>query len=184
MPCSAIRRGGYGSLGLAIKRRDFFAASATLSSPINLRYSNVDRIYTQQFDPATYRWLARYDPETPISLSSFGLRRNKAKSVLGPVYGDGPDALGLIARDNPADLLFTTGLQPGELAIYLRYAALDEYNFDSLNLSFAWLAAGLGIAVDLVCDPDGHHNLPYFKAHHGDAFRWLAGRLPAPVLLR
>ena len=115
--------GGYGSLGMAIKHRDFFAMSATLSSPINLRFSNPEGSYARQFDPSTYRWLSRYDPDTLIATFGHGLRRVKAKGVLGPIYGDGPDALALIARDNPADLLFTTGLRPGELAIYLRYGA-------------------------------------------------------------
>ncbi|WP_435020210.1 alpha/beta hydrolase [Tundrisphaera sp. TA3] len=172
--------GGYGALGMAIKHRDFFAASATLASPINLRYTNADGIYGQQFDPATYRWVERYDPETVIATFYHGLRRVKAKSVLGPIYGDGPDALARMARDNPADLLFGSGLRPGELAIYLRFGALDEYNFDSHNLSFAWLASGLGIDVEVACDPEGRHNLPFFKAHHQDAFRWLAARLPPP----
>lgn len=173
--------GGYGALGLAIKHRDFFGASATLASPINMRYSNVDGEYGQQFDPATYRWLTEYDPSTVVAVFYAGLQRVRARRVLVPVYGRGPDALPAIARDNPADLLFTSGLRPGELAIYLHFGAKDEYNFDSHNLSFAWLASSQGIAVAVACDPDGRHNLKYFKAHHRDAFRWLAGQLTPPA---
>lgn len=176
--------GGYGSLGLAIKHRDFFRMSATLSSPVNLRYSNVDREYAEPFDPATYRWLESYDPKLLIARFAHGLLRKKAGAVLTPVYGDGPDALARIARDNPADLLFSSGVAPGDLDILLRFGDRDEYNFDSQNRSFAWLAAGRGIAVEVVSDPDGHHNLAYFKAHHKDAFRWIAARLPAPTPAR
>ena len=172
--------GGYGSLSLAIKHRDFFSKSATLSSPVNLRYSNVDGEYRQPFDPATYRWLQCYDSRTLIATFAGGLLRKRAGKVLTPVYGDGPDTLTRITRDNPADLLFTSGIRPGELDILLQFGDRDEYNFNSHNRSFAWLAAGRGIAVETVANPDGRHNLAYFKEHHKDAFRWLARRLPPP----
>ena len=49
-----------------------------------------------------------------------------------------------VARDNPADLLLSTGLQPGELAMYVNYPGRDNYNFDAQDKSFAWLAAQRG----------------------------------------
>ena len=69
------------------------------------------------------------------------------------MYGSGPDMIARVARDNPADLLFSTGLQPGELALYVNYPGRDNYNFDAQAQSFAWLAAQRGIAVELADIP-------------------------------
>ena len=82
-----------------------------------------------------------------------GLIPRKVKTYLGPVYGDGPDVIARVACDNPADLLESTDLRPGELAIYANYAGRDQYNFDAQTESFAWLAARRGVAVDLDRSP-------------------------------
>ena len=96
-----------------------------------------------------------YDPDMIIARYYFGLLRRRVKTFLEPVYGAGPDMIAKIARDNPADLLSSTGLQPGELAMYVNYPGRDNYNFDAQDQSFAWLAAQRGIAVELAEDPHG-----------------------------
>ena len=58
--------GGYGAMSLAIRHRDSIGAVATLAAPLNLRYSNVDGDYFEDFNPATYRWKTRYDPDEVI----------------------------------------------------------------------------------------------------------------------
>ena len=93
----------------------------------------------------------------------FGLLRRRVKTYLEPVYGPGPDMIAKIARDNPANLLSSTGLQAGELAIYVNYPGRDNYNFDAQDKSFAWLAALRGVKVDLEEVPSGHHDLPYIE---------------------
>jgi transposase len=65
-----------------------------------------------------------------------------------------------IARDNPSDLLLSTDLRPGALAMYVNYPARDNYNFDAQDQSFAWLAALRDVAVDLTQTPKARHNLP------------------------
>ena len=84
---------------------------------------------------------------------------------------------------NPADQIFLTSLQPGELAIYVHYPGRDEYNFDAHAQSFAWLAGQRGIALTMEYDPGGRHNLPYFCGAHPPAYRWLACHLLPPVCL-
>ena len=101
----------------------------------------------------------------------FGLLRRQVKTYLEPVYGTGPDVIAKVARDNPADLLSSTDLRPGELAIYVNYPGRDNYNFDAQDESFAWLAARRGVAVDLTQGPRGRHNL---SLHRGRR----AARLP------
>jgi hypothetical protein len=87
-----------------------------------------------------------------------------------------------VSRDNPADLLASTDLRPGELAIYVNYPGRDNYNFDAQDQSFAWLAARRGVAIDLSCDPRGQHNLSYIERAELPAYLWLGQHVlpPAP----
>ena len=120
---------------------------------------------------------------TPIMIIAryyFGLLRRRVKQFLEPVYGSGPDMIARIARDNPADLLFSTRLQPGELALYVNYPGRDNYNFDAQDQSFAWLAAQRGIAVELAEIPCGRHNLPYIERAQLPAYVWLGRHILPP----
>ncbi len=146
-----------------------------------MRYDNCEGRYGDDFDPATYRERMDYDRDMIIARYYGGLRRRRVKTFLEPVYGPGPDMIAKVARDNPADLLSSTGLQPGELAIYVNYAGRDNYNFDAQEKSFAWLAAQRGIAVDLVEVPAGRHNLLYLERAEPPTFLWLGHHILPPV---
>ena len=136
-----VSAGGFGAMAIALKHRDLFGAVATLAGPLNMRYDNCEGRYGDDFDPATYRERTEYDPDMIIARFYFGLLRRRVKTFLEPVYGTGPDVIAKVARDNPADLLASTDLRPGELAIYVNYPGRDNYNFDAQDQSFAWLAA-------------------------------------------
>jgi S-formylglutathione hydrolase FrmB len=174
--------GGYGAMSVAIEHRDFFGAVATLAAPLNLRYSNCNRDYFENFNPATYRWKTRYDPNEVIGISYFGLLRLRARRFMSPVFGKGDAASSRITRTNPADKLFSTDLQPGQLAIYINYPGRDDFNFDAQDESFQWLAAGKRIDVTLVRDPGANHSLRYLRTNLRPAFIWLGQHLLPPVL--
>ena len=82
---------------------------------------------------------------------------------MNPVFGEGDAVAGRIMRANPADLMFSSDLQPGELAIYVNYPGRDNFNFDAQAESFHWLASQRGIEVTLVRDPKAAHRLSYFR---------------------
>ena len=145
--------GGYGAMGLAIKHRDYFGTVATLAGPLNLRYSNSDGVYFDDFNPATYRWKTHYDPREVIGSFYFGLVRVRARKFMAPVFGEGDAAVDRILRTNPADLIFSTDLRPGELFIYVNYPGRDNFNADAQAESFCWLAAQNGIQVTAIRDP-------------------------------
>ena len=176
-----ISAGGFGAMSIAMKHRDLFGAVATIAAPLNMRYNNVQERYNDDFDPATYRERTEYDPDLIISRYYFGLVRRRVKHFIEPVYGGGPDVIAKIARDNPADLLTSTNLQPGELALYVNYPGRDNYNFDAHDQSFAWLAAKRGVAVELVEVPNGRHNLPYIDRAMPDALLWLGRYFARPA---
>jgi S-formylglutathione hydrolase FrmB len=174
--------GGYGAMGLAIKHRDFFGAVATLAAPLNLRYSNCDGDYFENFDPSTFRWKTRYDRDEVIGKFYSGLVKVHARRFMSPVFGEGEAAAARITQTNPADLLETTNLQPGELAIYVNYPGHDNFNFDAQDESFQWVAAQRGIAVTLVRDPGATHSLPYIRDNLRLACLWLGQHLLPPTV--
>ena len=168
-------------MGIALKHRDVFGVVATLAGPLNMRYYACPGGYRAPFDPATYGEREDYDPNEVIAKFYFGLLRRKVKTFLRPVYGDGPEVLQRVKLDNPADLIDSTGLGPGELAMYVNYGGRDNYNFDGQDQSFAWLAARRGVAVDLTEIPDGKHNLKYFEQAEIPAYRWIGGHVLPPA---
>jgi S-formylglutathione hydrolase FrmB len=174
--------GGYGAMGLAIEHRDVFGAVATLASPLNLRYSNSDRAYFEDFDPMTYRWKTTYDPKEVIGTFYVGLVRVRARRFMEPVFGQGDAVAPQIIRTNPADLISSTNLQPNELAIYVGYPGRDNFNFDAQAESFQWVANQRGIEVTAVRDPNERHRPSYFRDNQRPAMIWLGQHLlpPAP----
>ncbi len=115
-----------------------------------MRYDNCRHRYGDDFDPADFRMRTEYEPDMVIATYYHGLLRRRVRTFLGPVYGEDPGLIARVTRDNPADLLEATDLRPGELAMYVNYSALDNYNFDAQAESFAWLAARRGVAVEMV----------------------------------
>ena len=176
-----ISAGGYGAMAIALKHRDVFGSVATLAGPLNMKYYNGQGRYGDDFDPATYRERTKYDPDEVIARFYLGLLRRRVRTFLEPVYGSGPDVIARLTLDNPADLLASTDLRPGELAMYVNYPGRDNYNFDAQAQSFAWLAARRGVAVDLVRVPRGHHNLPYIEDAEPPAYAWIGRQVLPPA---
>lgn len=173
--------GAYGAMALAIKHRSYFGAVATLAGPLNLRYFTSDGVYSEDFNPATYRWQTQYNPNQVVGIFYHGLLKVRARRFMTSVFGEDDAAVSRIMLTNPADLIVSTDIQPGELAIYANYPGRDNFNFDAQVQSFQWLAAQKGIDVTVECDPNGTHSLPYFRANIRPAFRWLAHQLLAPT---
>jgi esterase/lipase superfamily enzyme len=175
-----VSAGGYGAMSMAIEHQEYFGAVATMAGALNLRYYNADEVYFEDFDPATYRWKTRYVPNEVIGSYYHGLVRLRAKRFMAPAFGD-RDIEPLLGRTNPADRLFTSDIQPGQLAIYANYGGRDNFNFDAQGESFAWLAATKGIAVTLDRDPTGNHSFRYLRANIQRAFLWLGQHILPPT---
>ncbi len=179
-----VSAGGLGALSIAIRHRDWFGAVATLAAPANIRYSNVDDSLLENFHPETYRWKTDYNPRQVAAKFYGGLMRSRIGRYIEPVFGSDPRAVvPRVAAVNPADLIFSTNLQPNELAIYLNYGGHDNWNFDAHAESFAWLASQRGIPVTLDRVPFAGHTLSYFRHNHPAAYAWLGQHLLPPVAL-
>jgi S-formylglutathione hydrolase FrmB len=176
-----VSAGGFGAMNLALKHRDFFSIVYALSGAVNLRYFTCTGRYSDKFDPATYRWRTTYSPSELLGSFAGGLIKIRSGMFIDPVFGPEPGTLERVTRENPADLLFTTDLKPGELIIYLTYGAKDELNLDSQGASFAWLAGQKGVPVTVDCDPNGDHGFRTFRPAQRRVYDWLAGQL-GPVI--
>jgi S-formylglutathione hydrolase FrmB len=176
-----ISAGGFGATTIAMKHRDVFGAVATVGGPLNVRYDNRQGRYSDDFDPATYRARTEYDPDMIIARYYFGLVRRRAKTFFERVYGTGQEVSAKVVRDNPADVLASTDLRPGELAMYINHPDRDNYNFDAQDQSFAWLAAQRGLAVDLTETPGAEHNLSYIQRAEPPACFWLGQHILPPA---
>jgi hypothetical protein len=168
-----ISAGGFGAMAIALRYRNFFGTVATVAGPLNMRYDNCQGRYGDDFNPATYRERTVYDREMLIARFYFGLLGMRVKTYLEPVYGPGPDMIAKVAHDNPADLLASTDLHNGSLNMYISYPAWDNFNFDAQCQSFVWLASQRGVAVDVVVDPRGRHNLSCIERAEPPAYLWL-----------
>ena len=175
-----ISAGGYGAMSIAIEHQEYFGAVATMAGALNLRYFNADGQYFEDFDPATYRWKTDYEPDAVIGKYYHGLLKLRAKQFMAPVFGDG-NIVPALAQTNPADRLFTSDIQPGQLAIYANYGGRDNFNFDAQVESFAWLASTKGIAVTLDRDETGTHSLRYLRRNMQRTLLWLGQHVLPPT---
>ncbi len=176
-----ISASGYGAMTVAMRHRDLFGSVATIGGPLNLRYDNFRHCYSDDFDPATYRERIAYEPELIVARYYCGLLKRRVNSFIGPVYGEPGQVAPRVIRDNPADVLLTSGVGPGELAIHINYPSNDNYNFDAQCQSFAWLAARRGVGVDIRVTPGAQHDLSYIEGAMPLTFCWLGGHLLLPV---
>jgi S-formylglutathione hydrolase FrmB len=173
--------GGFSALSIGIRNRHAFGVVATLAAPANGRYDNIYHDNRANFDPATYRWKTQYDPDEIVGRFYFGLRQVPANRYIAPVFGDDPSlVIPRVTAVNPADLILSTNLQPGEMALYLNYPARDNWNFDAHAESFAWLASQRGICVTLDRSPCRQHSLYYFSTENKHALEWMSDKLLPP----
>ena len=180
---AGVSAGGTGAMSMALYHRDFFSGVASVSGGLNLMYDNLDHDFFQDFSPLTYRWKAEYQPREVIGKFAKNLIRVKAQSFIRPVFGENPGIEQRIIRWNPAHVLSSTNLQPGELAMFIRYGKKDNLNFDAQNESFIWLARQRRIHIDVEIDPEGYHDIQFFKSSSPAVYRWV-GRHFQNILLK
>lgn len=177
---SGYSAGGLPAMALAIKHRELFAAVVSIAGPLNLRYWNCRDRYFDDFSPCTFRWQSVYRPNQKITRYCYGAIQLPAKFFVRPVFGDGPDVLARVMENNPADLLTSRNLQPGELDLFIAYAGRDNFNFDAHNESFLWLVRQRGIEPTVLVSPNERHTAAYCTWAQTKAYQWLALRLPQP----
>jgi S-formylglutathione hydrolase FrmB len=151
--------GAFGAYNLAIKHRGEFAVVAGVLPPIHLRYQDCRGRTDTNFDPTCPGLMTEYRPNAPVArFGPFGIITIRQRQLVEPVFGSGPDVTWKVAAENPAEMLTSYDVKPGELAMFAGYGSRDEFNFDAQTEAFAYIARGRGLQVDVACIPGGKHD--------------------------
>jgi hypothetical protein len=98
--------------------------------------------------------------------------------VCYPLYGrHNPDTAVLVSRENPIEMLDAYDVREGQLAMYIGYGGLDEFNIDAQVESFLYHARQRGLTVAVGYDPRGKHDLATALRLLPGALDWLGPRL-------
>ncbi len=150
--------GGFAAYNLAIKYRSSIATVGAIFPPVNLRYLDCHGRYFSDFDPCCFGWRTRIQPWAPVG-RFYKVLVVRQRRLIDPLYGRSQSAIAKISQENPAEMLDSYQVQPGELDMFIGYVGRDEFNIDAQVESFAYLARSRGLEVTTVVDPNGHHNI-------------------------
>jgi hypothetical protein len=148
--------GAFGAYNLGIKHKAHFGVVAGVLSPLNLRYADCHGRTDTDFNPYCVGWVNEYRPNAPVARFFHGLVTIRQRQLIAPVFGEGPDVIARVAAENPAEMLTTYDVKPGELEMFAGSASRDEFNFDAQTESFAHLARARGLTVNTILVPGKH----------------------------
>jgi len=171
--------GGFSAYNLGIKYRKAVANVAGILPPLNLRYLDCHGRYFGKFDPNCYGWREHLHPRAPVGRFYGGLITVRERRMTDPLVGRNHNALARIAMENPAEMLFTYDLQPGELEMFIGYAGRDEFNIDAQVESFIYFAKSRGLTMTVVYVPRGQHNMETGKQMVPCLIDWMSPRMSA-----
>ncbi|WP_020470538.1 alpha/beta hydrolase [Zavarzinella formosa] len=150
--------GGFGAYNLGFKHREQFGVLIGIMPALNIRYADCHGRTDRNFDPNCMGFATEYRPRDTIANFAGGLIKVKQQQVIAPVFGEGPDTIKKVSAENPAEMLFTHDIKPGEFQMFAGYGSDDEFNFDAGVQSFAYLAKQRGIDVTTYEVKGGRHN--------------------------
>jgi S-formylglutathione hydrolase FrmB len=169
--------GGFAAFNLGIKYREVVGVVAGVLPPLNLRYLDCRGRYFAPFDPNCVGWRDELKPFAAIGRFAGGLVVVRERRMTDPLFGRAPDTIAKIAAENPAEMLATYDVKPGELEMFVGYAGRDEFNLNAQAESFLYLAKCRGLCVATVYLPNGRHNTETGKKMIPYLNEWLAPRL-------
>jgi S-formylglutathione hydrolase FrmB len=172
--------GAFGAYNLGIKHKDDYGVVAGVLPPLNLRYADARGRNTGSFDPNNFGWMNEYRPNAAVaSFGPLGMVTVRERDIIAPVFGEGPDVIAKVAAENPAEMLATYNVKPGELEMFAGYGQRDEFHFDAQTESFAAVARGRGLTVQTVMVPGGRHDKETASRMLPAFVEWLNPKLAA-----
>lgn len=150
--------GGGSAFRLAIKYRADVGACFGLSPPLNVRWLDCHGHYFAPFRPDCWGWRTSVSRGSEVLARFYGIITIRLRHVVYPLYGEGPEAVASMSRNNPIEMLGNEHVRPGELQMYVAYGGCDQFNIQAQVESFLYRARQLCLAVGVGYDPHGHHN--------------------------
>jgi S-formylglutathione hydrolase FrmB len=174
-----VSMGGGAAFNHALKRLDRFGVAVGVFPPLNLRWMDCRGRYRGNFDPLCWGWRTDFSRGRREVVGRFyGVFRIRFFQVYEPLFGrDNPDALALVIRENPIEMLDLYDVRPGQLEMYVAYGGRDEFNLDAQVESFLYRARQRGLGVGVGYDPRGHHDRATALRLLPGIVEWLRPRL-------
>jgi S-formylglutathione hydrolase FrmB len=150
--------GGFAAYNLGIKYRAEFRVLVGVLPPLNLRYVNCRGQYFAPYDPNCVAFRQEFRPREVIG-RFYGVIKVRSGRVIAPLVGvRNPNAMQIVARENPIEMLAAYDVRPGECAMFVGYGDQDEFNIHAQCRHFLDVARGRGLAVTAVEVPGGRHS--------------------------
>ena len=120
--------------------------------PLNLRYADCRGRTDTDFDPNCFGVVTEYRPNAPVArFGPCGIITIRERQLVAPVFGEGPDVIAKVAAENPAEMLVTHKVKPGELEMFAGYADAGRVQLRRPRpRALSYLAKGLGLTVNTV----------------------------------
>src|SRR5262249_5947142 len=156
-----------------IKHKDQVKVALGFMPALNLRWVDCHDKYNRPFDPCCWGWRSRRRPCEVIG-RPHPLVKVRFKVLFDPIIGRGPDAIDELSRINPIEIMDHYDLQNGELALFVGYGGMDEFNISAQVESFLYRAAERGVTVGVSYDPKGRHDFASGRRLLPAALEWIA----------
>jgi S-formylglutathione hydrolase FrmB len=175
---AGLSMGGFAAYNYAIKHREAFGVVIGVYPPLNLRWMDASGNYMANFDPHNWGWRQELGERREIvGRFAGGLVKVGIEHFVGPVFGDGPEAVLLLSQENPIEMLARYNVMPGDLQMYVAYGGKDQFNIDAQVESFLYVARYRGLEVGVGYDPKGGHTLVTAGKLFDGILDWLAERI-------
>jgi hypothetical protein len=169
--------GGFGAYNLGFKYRRDFGVLVGIMPPLNLRYIDCRGRYLAPYDPNCVAMRTEIRPGEVIG-RFYGVVKVRSRQLIGPLIGRrSPDAIAIIASENPIEMLFTYDVKPGDYAMFIGYGTEDEFNISAQVEHFLDVAATRGIRPEVLSIPGGRHNRRTAMAMFPAVAKWLNAQL-------
>jgi hypothetical protein len=165
--------GGFGAYNLGIKHRDQFKVVVGIFPPLNLRWIDCHGHYRSPFDPDCWDWRTNLRRREVIA-RFYCVLKVRLYWLTEPLFGNNPDPIAAISRENPIEMLDAYGVKPGDLCMYVGYGGKDEFNTTAQIQSFLYRAKERGLPVGVEFLPEGRHNYETAKQLFPGVVKWLA----------
>lgn len=170
--------GGGAAFNHAFKYRDRYGVAVGIFPPLNLRWQDCHGRYMAPFDPCCWGWRTDLNRRREVVGRFYGVIAVRMRQLFVPLYGRrNPEALALVSRENPIEMLDSYDIRPGQLELFIAYAGRDEFNIAAQVESFLYRARQRGLCVGVAYDPEGHHDRATALRMMPAVLDWLRPRL-------
>ena len=152
--------GGFGAYHLGFKNRAEFAHLIGLFPPLDLAYADCHGRYFGDYDPFC-RGVRTVFPRNEIIGRFYGVVLVRSRRITDPLVGRWApldERSAFVRTANPADMLDSCDIRPGEFNMFIGYGTKDEFNIDALAQSFVERSGRRGIRPDVFVVPGGKHD--------------------------